>query len=162
MPRVLGQDNRDSAVALRVGHLAVTPGMVETESSVGMDLGQADHAVSPEVSTSLAHLIGRDGVVAGLTRGVRDRQRRDDRVPVELVAIEKCDALGAGSLAGELVKERLPNGLRQDEAHRDLDSKEARAPRPDGSMSQRQCAVPAATSDPRSGSGWTCSTPRSC
>ncbi len=99
-------------MALGVRHLVVSARVVEAESAVGVDLGQTDHAVSPEVGARLAHLIGGHRVVTGFTGGVGDRQRRDDGVVAEAIPVEKGDALDAGPLPGELVKERLPNGLR--------------------------------------------------
>ncbi len=99
-------------MALGVRHLVVSARVVEAESAVGVDLGQTDHAGSPEVGARLAHLIGGHRVVTGFTGGVGDRQRRDDGVVAEAIPVEKGDALDAGPLPGELVKERLPNGLR--------------------------------------------------
>ena len=85
---------------------------MEAESSVGVDLGQTDHAEAPKVGTRLAHLVGRDCVVTRFTGGVGNRQRSDDGFVTETISVEERDALDAGPLPGELVEERLPDWLR--------------------------------------------------
>lgn len=136
--------------------------MMEAESAVRVDLGQSNHAVPTEVRTCLAHLIGRDGVVAGFTGRVGDREGRDDGHVAKAISVEECDPLDTGPLASELVEERLPDGVRQDEVHRDRCSEEGGEPRRGGSGLRRRCADPAATSGSPSGNGSTCSTRRSC
>ena len=89
---------------LRIRHLVVSARVVEAEFAVGVDLGQTDHAVSPEVGAGLAHLVGGHAVVPGFAGGVGDRQRRHDGVVAEAIPVEKGDALDAGTLSGELVE----------------------------------------------------------
>lgn len=97
-----------------------------------VNLGQANHAVTPEVGAGLVHLIRGHGVVTRFTTGVGDRQRRDDACVADAIPVEEGDALDARLLPGELVEECVPKGLRQDEAHPDRCSGEGRAPRPGG------------------------------
>lgn len=98
--------------------------MVEAEPAVRVDLGQSNHAVPTEVRTCLAHLIRRDGVVAGFTGRVGDRECRHDGHVAQAIAVEECDPFGTGPLTSELVEKRLPDGFRQHEAHRDRCSEE--------------------------------------
>lgn len=90
--------------------------------SVGVDLCQALDPILTEMPARLVHLLGRHGVVPGLTGGVRQHHRGHDTCVVAPVAIEKRDPLDARVLPGELIQQALPGGLRQNEVHLGLRS----------------------------------------
>ncbi len=136
--------------------------MMETQSAVSVDLRETRHAVTPKVRARLTHLVGGDGVEPGFTCGIGNGQCRHYSVLAEPIPIKKRDALNTRSLTTELVEERLPNGLRKDEAHSDRCSGEVQGPPRDDSALRQRCGAPAAISGSRSGNDRTCSTPRSC
>lgn len=74
---VVGQDDRDCADPLAVRLTVVCGGVVNVVGAVGVDLREAGHAQSAQVTSGGAHVIGSDPEPAGMQLSVGDRDRRD-------------------------------------------------------------------------------------
>ncbi len=120
--RMVGQDQRQSAVALAVGALVVGRRVPGAGVAVGVDLSQPDQAERGEVLACLGHGIRVHPEVERGGDRLRHRNRgghavHDAVVAAEPDAVEVGDALVPGRRVLERGEQGVPHGLR-DRQHR--------------------------------------------